>query len=90
MQTLCDADQRTPELAVGVDDDAAALVRHQADVAEDRLEIEGKRDEVGQDHVVELLVADELLAGADDELEALVARPGEGDHLGAEVDTHST
>ena len=36
--------------------------------------------EVGEDHIVELLVSDEALAGVDDELELRMARAGELDH----------
>ena len=71
---LGEPDRRPPELAVGVDDDAAALVRHRADVPEDRLQVERERDEVGEDDVVELLVPDESLARLGDELELGVAR----------------
>ena len=52
-QDLREADYGTPELAVRVDDDAAARVGHLRDVVEDRQQIVGEGNEIREEDVVE-------------------------------------
>ena len=68
-----------------MDHDPGAIVSHRVDVAEEELEVEGERNEIGQDHVVELLVADELLACSGDELELGMPCASQLRHLLADV-----
>jgi len=88
-QELGDPDQRPPQLAVGVDHDAGALVGHRVHVLEDRQQIVGERNEIRQDHVVERLVEHDLLRSADVELELRMARARELDHAWAHVYAHA-
>ena len=82
---LGQVDQRPPKLVVRMDHDPGAIVSHRVDVAEEELEVEGERNEIGQDHVVELLVADELLACSGDELELGMPCASQLRHLLADV-----
>ena len=76
----------TPELAVGVDDDAAALVGHLRDVVEDRQQIVGEGNEIREEDVVELLGSCEILGRSLNELELRMPVCRSLDHRAADVD----
>ena len=81
------ASDRPPELAVGVDDDPGVAVRVRGDVVEEGEQVVDVGDEVGEDDVVEGLVAPRSSSPATcSKTQAGMALARELDHARADVD----